>query len=59
MNNKTFIIIYIMSITFLILLLIFKNIEPLNYILGILCGMSINIMTLLYFKDGGENGNKR
>jgi len=47
--DKDYFIFYILSIIFLNGFLIWRNLEPLNYILAILCGTAINIMALLHF----------
>ena len=47
--DKSYLLFYILSLVFLVALLIWKDTEPLNYILGILCGATINIMAASHF----------
>jgi len=59
MMDRDYILFYILGILFLIALLIWKDIEPLNYILGILTALTIHLNFLIAQNrsEVQDNGN--
>jgi len=58
--DKNYLLLYILGIVFLIALIIFINIEPINYILIILIGLTMHLTATIHFtKDSGGLDNEK